>query len=72
MKYNAELDKRIRYFISNSFGSQQKLEEFDGKTVAELKEDFRKDIKNQMLAEKMQGRIFSSIKVTPGDVKGFL
>jgi len=68
---DAELDKRIRYFISNSFGSQQKLEEFYGKTVAELKEDFRKDIKNQMLAEKMQGRIFTSIKVTPGDVKDF-
>lgn len=67
----AELDKRIRYFITNSFGSQQKLEEYYGKSTADLKDDFRKDIRNQMLAEKMQSKIYGSIKTTPSDVKAF-
>lgn len=67
----AELDKRIRYFITNSFGSQEKLEEYYGKSTADLKDDFRKDIRNQMLAEKMQGKIYGGIKTTPSDVKAF-
>ncbi|MEI6312303.1 MAG: peptidylprolyl isomerase [Bacteroidota bacterium] len=67
----AELDKRIRYFITNSFGSQQKLEEYYGKSTEDLKDDFRKDIRNQMLAEKMQSKIYGSIKTTPSDVKLF-
>lgn len=67
----AELDKRIRYFITNSFGSQEKLEEYYGKSTADLKDDFRKDIRNQMLAEKMQGKIYGGIKTTPSDVKKF-
>jgi peptidyl-prolyl cis-trans isomerase SurA len=67
----AELDKRIRYFISTSFGSQQKLEEYYGKSTADLKDDFRKDIRNQMLAEKMQGKIYGNIKTTPSDVRVF-
>lgn len=67
----AELDKRIRYFITTSFGSQQKLEEYYGKSTEDLKDDFRKDIRNQMLAEKMQSKIYGSIKTTPSDVKLF-
>ena len=67
----AELDKRIRYYISNSFGSQEKLEEFYGKSIEDLKADFRKDVKNQMLAEKMLGKIYGNIKTTPADVKQF-
>ena len=67
----AELDKRIRYFITTSFGNQQKLEEYYGKSTADLKDDFRKDIRNQMLAEKMQGKIYGNIKTTPSDVRSF-
>lgn len=67
----AELDKRVRYFISTTFGSREKLEEYYGKSIADLKDDFRKDIRNQMLAEKMQGKIFGNIKTTPSDVKLF-
>ena len=67
----SELDKRIRYYISNSFGSQEKLEEFYGKSIEDLKADFRRDVKNQMLAEKMQGKIYGNIKTTPSDVKQF-
>ncbi len=34
------LDQRLRYFISQ-FGSQEKLEEYYGKSILEIKEEFR-------------------------------
>lgn len=65
-----ELDKRIRYFI-NMIGSEEKLEEFYQKSVIEIKEEFREDIKNQLLAQKMQGQITADVTVTPAEVKDF-
>ncbi len=65
-----ELDKRIRHFIG-MIGSQEKLEEFYEKSVIEIKEEFRPDVRNQLIAQKMQGEITSGISVTPAEVKDF-
>ncbi|MEP7170683.1 MAG: peptidylprolyl isomerase, partial [Bacteroidota bacterium] len=40
------LDRNMEYFIQQ-FGSQEKLETFYGKTVLELKDDYRSMIKEQ-------------------------
>lgn len=66
----AELDRRIKYFIS-IFGSKEKLEEYYGKSVLELKDDFKDDIEKQLLADKMKGKAFTGLKVTPAEVKEF-
>ncbi len=66
----AELDRRIKYFIS-IFGSKEKLEEYYGKTVLELKDDFRDDIEKQLTADKMKGKVFGTIKISPAEVKDF-
>ncbi len=66
----AELDRRIKYFIS-IFGSKEKLEEYYGKSVLELKDDFKDDIEKQLLADKMKGKAFTGLKVTPAEVKDF-
>lgn len=65
-----ELNKRIRHFV-NMIGSEQKLEEFYQKSVLEIKEEFREDIKDQLLAQRMQGQITADVKVTPSEVKDF-
>jgi len=65
-----ELDRRIRYFI-NMIGSVEKLEEYYEKSIVEIKDEFSKDIADQLLAQKMQSQIFGGIKVTPDDVKKF-
>jgi peptidyl-prolyl cis-trans isomerase SurA len=65
-----ELDRRIRYFIG-MIGSVEKLEEYYEKSIVEIKDEFRKDIADQLLAQKMQSQIFGTIKVTPDDVKKF-
>ncbi len=67
---NAELDRRIRYF-SQQLGGDQKLEEFYGKTITEIKADFRKQVQDQLLVQQMQQRITSDIALTPREVKRF-
>lgn len=66
----SELDRRIKYFIS-IFGSKDKLEDYYGKTILELKDDFRDDIEKQLISDKMKGKVFNGLKVTPAEVKDF-
>jgi hypothetical protein len=50
---DAELDRRINYFAS-VFGSKEKVEEYYGKPIAQLKKDFRGDVEKQLIADKMK------------------
>lgn len=64
------LDQRVRYFISQ-FGSQEKMETFYGKSVLEIKNEFRDVIKEQLMAEEVQQEIVENAKVTPSEVRSF-
>jgi peptidyl-prolyl cis-trans isomerase SurA len=65
-----QLERRMQYFIAQ-VGGADKLEAYYGKSVDDLKADLRKQVKEQMITQKMQDNITSKIKVTPGDVKKF-
>ncbi len=65
-----QLDNRLRYF-THLYGSKEKLEEAIGKTVYQLKEDKRDDIKEYMLAEKVRSTLIQNVKITPGEVRTF-
>ena len=67
---DGQLDNRLRYFIQ-MYGSKEKLEQTTGKTVYQIKEEFRENIKEQMVAEKMQGQILENSKITPAEVADF-
>eukprot|EP01136_Pigoraptor_vietnamica_P043726 Opistho-1_new@19495 len=64
------LDNRVRYFVS-MFGSKEKLEEVSGKTIFQLKEDYRDMTRENMMAEKVQGQILQGVKITPAEVRAF-
>lgn len=66
----SEVDRRMRYF-TEQFGSEKKLEEFYGKSVLELKDEFKQTIKDQLLTQQMESKITEGIKVTPSEVKDF-
>src|SRR6476620_505766 len=66
----AQLDQQVRYFI-RQVGSQEALEEYAGKTIYQLKDDSRQAIWERKLAEAMQEKIVSSVKITPSEVKAF-
>ena len=65
---DSELEKRIRYFIGQ-VGSKEKLEEFYGKSIIEIKSEFRDLINDQLRSQRMQGSITAEVKVTPSEVK---
>lgn len=67
---DTELDRRMSVFV-NQLGSEQKLEEFYGKSVKDIKSDFRDIIKEQLLTQKVQTGLTSSLKVTPSEVKAY-
>ncbi len=67
---NAELDNRIRYF-AQQLGGEKKLEEFYGKTITEIKADFRRQVQDQLLVKHMQQKITSDLALTPREVKRF-
>lgn len=64
------LENRIRYFV-NMYGSVEKLEDNAGKTVYQLKDDYRPLFRDQLTAQRMQSTIISSVKITPQEVKAF-
>ena len=65
-----ELDRRVRTF-SNVAGSIEKLEEYYGKSIVEMKDEFRPQVKDQMMAERERASIVGELKVTPSDVISF-
>jgi peptidyl-prolyl cis-trans isomerase SurA len=66
----SDMDGRIRYFISQ-IGSEQKLEEYYGKSIDKIKEEFRITVKNQLLSRQVQSKITQGVSVTPAEVKAF-
>lgn len=66
----AKLDLKVRYFI-NQVGSVQAFEEIAGKTVYQMKDESRQQVREQMLAEAMQRKVVENVRITPSEVKAF-
>jgi len=66
----AALDNQIRGFI-REYGSQQVLEEVAGKTVYQIKEDFKQVFRERKLSDQMRNKIVDNVKITPNEVKIF-
>ncbi|MEX2597961.1 MAG: peptidylprolyl isomerase [Salibacteraceae bacterium] len=65
-----ELGRRLRYFIQQ-IGSEEELVRFYGKTIDEIKEDFRSEVENLLVIQQMQGKITGDVKITPAEVREF-
>jgi peptidyl-prolyl cis-trans isomerase SurA len=65
-----ELNRRLRYFVGQ-VGSEEELEKFYGKTMEQIKEDFREEVQNILLIQQMQQEITGAVKVSPQDVREF-
>jgi peptidyl-prolyl cis-trans isomerase SurA len=64
------LENRIRYFLS-MYGTEEKLEEMAGKTVYQLKDDYRPMFRDKLLADRMQNQVMANVKITPQEVMAF-
>lgn len=65
-----ELGRKINYYI-NMAGSQEAFEAYYQKSVDQLKDEFREDIKDQLLAQRMRQKIVGELQVTPSEVRDF-
>jgi peptidyl-prolyl cis-trans isomerase SurA len=64
------VDRRMREMTQRA-GGQEKLEAFLGKSIIQYKDEIRPDLKEQMVAQKMQQHITEKLNVTPQDVKTY-
>jgi len=64
------MEQRLRYFIAQ-FGSREAFEDYYGKSISEFKNEFREDIRDQLMIETVQQGITGKVNVTPADVKAY-
>ncbi len=66
-----QLDARIEQILAYMNNDYQQFEDYYGQSVNQVKDQFREDLRNQLLAERMRGQVISGISVTPSEVKAF-
>ena len=64
------LERRLRFFISQ-IGSRERLEAYYGKSIEELKEEFRELVREQELSQRMESSITQNVSVTPSEVRRY-
>lgn len=65
-----ELNRRLRYFVSQ-LGSEEELVRFYGKSIDQIKEDFKDEVENILLIEEMQRKVTGNVTVSPAEVRAF-
>ena len=64
------VDQQINFWI-NSAGSREKLEEYQGKSISQIRNDLHDDVKNNRLIQKMKQKLMANVSVTPADVRHY-
>jgi len=66
-----QLNARIDRILGYMQGDVTQFEAYYGKSVNEVKEEFRQDLRSQITTERMQATILGDVKITPAEVKDF-
>ncbi|MCQ2384909.1 MAG: peptidylprolyl isomerase [Paludibacteraceae bacterium] len=66
----SQVNMRINYFLSE-IGSKEKVEEYFGKPLSQLRDDLRDAVRDQMVEQQMQQKLVSDVTVTPAEVRRF-
>lgn len=65
-----QLEAQINYMIQQ-IGSKEKLEEFLGKPMNEIRSEYRTNIKNNSIYQQERNHLTSDIQITPSEVRMF-
>ena len=65
-----EINRRMRNMISRA-GGQERLEQFLNRSIVQYKDEIRPDIREQLIANKMQGTISDKVSITPLEVRQY-
>jgi len=66
-----QLTARFENILRQMNGDEAFFADYYGASVAEMKERYRDDQKQQILAERMQMKLINSVSITPSEVKEF-
>ena len=64
------VDRRINNAIA-SLGSQEKLEEYLGKSINQLREEWREQVRDNEIVTEVQRKIVGNIKLTPSEIRNY-
>lgn len=66
-----QLQARIDRILGFMNGDVSQFEAYYGQSINAVKEQFREDLKNQILTDRMRSQVLTNVKVTPSEVKHF-
>ncbi len=66
-----QLDFRFQSILRSLGGDESKVKEYYGKTITELKDEQRDDMRQQILAERIQAQLINEVTITPKEVVEF-
>ena len=61
---------QVENYISH-IGSQERLEQYFGKPLQEIKDDMRSSIRERLITEQMEQKIVQKIRTTPSEVRNY-
>lgn len=64
------VNSQINYWIQQA-GSKEKLEEYRGQSITQMRQSLHDDYKNRMLVQEMQRKLVENIKVSPAQVRSY-
>ncbi len=67
---DSEIDRRLRSSIARA-GGQERLEQFLNRSIIQYKDEIRPDIREMLVANKMQSKITENVAVTPLEVRRY-
>ncbi|MEM6261480.1 MAG: peptidylprolyl isomerase [Bacteroidota bacterium] len=66
----SELDRRLSYVIEQ-LGSEEEFEKIYGKSIAQFRQDTRREIEEGLLVDRMRGILLAEANITPREVREF-
>lgn len=64
------VDSRINDFIQ-VYGSREALEQMSGRTISQMRENLKKQYREQMMADEVRQKLTKDIKATPAEVREY-
>jgi len=71
IEVEGQLDYRFQNILRQMGGDEARFKEYYGKSIGEMKDDQREDMKQQILAERIQGQLINEVTITPKEVVEF-
>ena len=66
----SNIEQRLEFFIQQA-GSREKLEEWRGQTIAQMRAQMHDELRNQMLIQRMREKLVEDITVSPAEVRRY-